>query len=401
MMLKGKNVLLGISGGIAAYKSITLASVLIKEGASVQVIMTKNATQFVTPLTFEEITKKKCLVDTFDRNFEYNVQHIEVAKAADVVMVVPATANVIAKLVHGIADDMLTTTILACKCKKILVPAMNTNMYENPITQDNLKLAQKYGMEVVTPKEGMLACGDVGIGKMPEPQELIWHILRELAYPKDMCGEEVLISAGATREALDPVRFITNHSTGKMGYALAKICMLRGAKVTLVTGKTNLTPPPFVNVIQVVSARDMFEEVTKQSAFANIIIKAAAVADYRPAVVQSEKIKKMGSDTKLELEQTDDILKYLGEQKTNTQFLCGFAMETQNLLENAREKLQRKNLDMLVANNLKEEGAGFGTDTNVVTILTPSAEIALEKMSKDEVAFRIINEIQARMNAIV
>ena len=400
MMLKGKNVLLGISGGIAAYKSITLASMLMKEGANVQVIMTKNATQFVTPLTFEEITKKKCLVDTFDRNFEYNVQHIEVAKATDIVMVAPATANVIAKLVHGIADGMLTTTILACKCKKILVPAMNTNMYQNPITQDNLKLAQKYEMEVITPKEGMLACGDVGIGKMPEPQELIWYILQELAYNKDMCGNEVLITAGATQEAIDPVRFITNHSTGKMGYALAKICMLRGAKVTLVTGNTNLTPPPFVHVINVVSAKEMFEEVTKRSVSADIIIKAAAVADYRPAVVQNEKIKKMNSDTSLELEQTDDILKYLGERKTKEQFLCGFAMETQNLLENAREKLQKKNLDMLVANNLREEGAGFGTDTNIVTILTPDNEISLEKMSKDEVAFKIIDEIQTRFTPV-
>lgn len=394
MMLKGKNILLGITGGIAAYKIITLASMLMKEGASVQVIMTKNATQFVTPLTFEEITKKKCLVDTFDRNFEYNVQHIEVAKAADIVMVAPATANVIAKLVHGIADDMLTTTILACTCKKILVPAMNTNMYENPITQDNLELARKYDMEVIAPKEGLLACGDIGIGKMPEPQELMWNILRELAYPKDMCNDEVLISAGPTREAIDPVRFITNHSTGKMGYALAKMCMLRGAKVTLVTGPTAIELPPFVEVIEVMSAKEMFEEVTKHSNSANIIIKAAAVADYRPAVVEDEKIKKQTPATKLELEQTDDILKYLGEHKTKEQFLCGFAMETQNLLENSREKLQKKHLDMLVANNLKEEGAGFGTDTNVVTILTKDSEIALEKMSKDRVAMRILDEIK-------
>jgi len=394
MNLKGKNILLGVSGGIAAYKTITLASMLIKEGASVQVIMTKNATQFVTPLTFEEITKKKCLVDTFDRNFEYNVQHIEVAKAADVVIVAPATANVIAKLVHGIADDMLTTTILACKCKKILVPTMNTNMYENPITQNNLELARKYDMEVIEPKEGMLACKDVGIGKMPEPQELIWYILKELAYPKDMHGEEVLITAGPTRETIDPVRFITNPSTGKMGYALAKICMLRGAKVTLVTGPTAIEPPPFVNVIEVTSAREMFEEVTKHSSSANIIIKSAAVADYRPAVVAEEKIKKKASDTNLELEQTDDILKYLGEQKIKGQFLCGFAMETQNMLENAREKLQKKNLDMLVANNLKEEGAGFGTDTNVVTILTQDKELTLEKMTKEEVAVRVLDNIK-------
>ena len=394
MNLKGKNILLGVSGGIAAYKTITLASMLIKEGASVQVIMTKNATQFVTPLTFEEITKKKCLVDTFDRNFEYNVQHIEVAKAADVVIVAPATANVIAKLVHGIADDMLTTTILACKCKKILVPTMNTNMYENPITQNNLELARKYDMEVIEPKEGMLACKDVGIGKMPEPQELIWYILKELAYPKDMHGEEVLITAGPTRETIDPVRFITNPSTGKMGYALAKICMLRGAKVTLVTGPTAIEPPPFVNVIEVTSAREMFEEVTKHSSSANVIIKSAAVADYRPAVVAEEKIKKKASDTNLELEQTDDILKYLGEQKVKGQFLCGFAMETQNMLENAREKLQKKNLDMLVANNLKEEGAGFGTDTNVVTILTQDKELTLEKMTKEEVAVRILDNIK-------
>jgi phosphopantothenoylcysteine decarboxylase/phosphopantothenate--cysteine ligase, prokaryotic len=397
MNLKGKNILLGVSGGIAAYKTITLASMLIKEGASVQVIMTKNATQFVTPLTFEEITKKKCLVDTFDRNFEYNVQHIEVAKAADVVMVAPASANVIAKLVHGIADDMLTTTILACTCKKILVPAMNTNMYENPITQDNLELARKYDMEVVEPKEGMLACGDVGIGKMPEPQELMWHIFKELAYPKDMLGDKVLITAGPTREAIDPVRFITNYSTGKMGYALAKICMLRGADVTLVTGATAIEVPPFVKVIEVVSAKEMFKEVTKHSRTANIIIKAAAVADYRPVDVADEKIKKKTSDTTLELEQTDDILKYLGEQKAKGQFLCGFAMETQNMLENAREKLQKKNLDMLVANNLKEEGAGFGTDTNVVTILTKDKELTLEKMTKEEVAVRILDNIKERI----
>ena len=396
MMLKGKNILLGISGGIAAYKTIILASMLIKEGASVQVVMTKNATQFVTPLTFEEITKKKCLVDTFDRNFEYNVQHIAIAKAADIVIVAPATANIIAKLVHGIADDMLTTCILACTCKKILVPAMNTNMYENPITQDNLKRARQYGMEVITPKTGLLACADVGIGKMPEPQELIWHILKELAYTKDMCEENVLISAGPTREAIDPVRFITNHSTGKMGYALAKMCMLRGAKVTLVTGPTQIEAPPFVEVIEIRSAKEMFEEIIKRSTSANIIMKAAAVADYRPAAVQDEKIKKKASDTKLELEHTDDILKYLGEHKTKGQFLCGFAMETQNMLANSREKFKNKNLDMLVANNLKEEGAGFGTDTNVVTILTKDNEVTLEKMSKDKVAMQILDMIQEK-----
>ena len=392
-MLKGKNILLGISGGIAAYKSVSLASMLMKEGASVQVVMTKNATQFIMPLMLEEITKKKCLVDTFDRNFEYHVQHIAVAKAADIVVVAPATANVIAKIVHGIADDMLTTTILACTCKKVLVPAMNTAMYENPITQDNLELARRYGMEVVTPNSGLLACGDVGLGKMPEPSELMWHILKELAYPKDLKGQKILVTAGPTREAIDPVRFITNHSTGKMGYALAKIAMLRGAEVTLVTGPVAIESPPFVNVIPVATAKEMFKAVKESAKSANIVIKAAAVADYQPANIQTEKIKKKSSETALKLEQTDDILKYLGEHKTSEQFLCGFAMETENLLENSRAKLDQKNLDMLIANNLRDEGAGFGTDTNVVTLLTKSGEVLLEKMSKEMVANEILNKI--------
>ena len=392
-MLKGKMVILGVSGGIAAYKSALLARLLVKAGAKVQVIMTCNAVNFINPLTFEELTGRKCLTDTFDRNFEYNVQHIAVAKEADAVIIAPATANVIAKLAHGLADDMLTTTVLACTCPKIVVPAMNTRMYENPVTQDNLGILSHYGMVVAETGSGLLACGDIGKGKMLEPEELMWYVLRELAYEKDLDGKKVLITAGPTQEAIDPVRYITNHSSGKMGYALAKVCMLRGAKVTLVTGPTNLEPPHFVAVIPVVSAADMFAAVTAQSDQMDIIIKAAAVSDYRPAFVSEEKVKKNDGEMEIELERTDDILKYLGEHKKEGQFLCGFSMETENMLANSRAKLERKNLDMIVANNLKDPGAGFGTDTNIVTLITRRDEEQLELLTKEETAEHIISRI--------
>jgi len=400
-MLTEKTVVLGVSGGIAAYKSAMLASLLIKAGANVQVIMTKNAANFISPTTFEELTGRRCLVDTFDRNFEYNVKHIAVARDADIVMIAPATANVIAKLAHGLADDMLTTTVLACKCRKIIVPAMNTNMYENPVTQDNMKQLEKYGMEVVTPSSGRLACGDIGLGKMPESDELIWYILRELACEKDLCGKKVLITAGPTMEAMDPVRYISNHSTGKMGYSLAKMCMLRGADVTLVSGQTYIEPPKFVELVPVISAKDMFDEVTARSDRMDIIIKAAAVSDYRPASVSEEKVKKNDGELNLALERTDDILKYLGDHKREGQFLCGFSMETQNMAANSRDKLEKKNLDLIVANNLKESGAGFGTDTNVVTLITAEDEQPLELMSKDEVADKILDAIAQKLNRIV
>lgn len=392
-MLTGKTVILGVSGGIAAYKSAMLASLLKKAGANVQVIMTKHAVNFISPITFEELTGRRCLVDTFDRNFQYNVQHIAIAKEADLVIVAPATANVIAKLAHGLADDMLTTTTLACTCPKIVVPAMNTNMYQNQVTLDNIELLKKYRMEVVEPSSGRLACGDVGIGKMPEPADLMWYILRELAYPKDMNGKKVLITAGPTCEAIDPVRYITNHSSGKMGYSLAKICMLRGAQVVLVSGPTNLDPPPFVEVVSVVSAQDMYEAVVSRSDEMDIIIKAAAVSDYRPAQVSDEKVKKADGELSIELERTTDILAYLGEHKKAGQFLCGFSMETQNMIENSKAKLVKKNLDMIAANNLKEAGAGFGTDTNIITLITADGEEQLEMMSKDEAANRLLDRI--------
>ncbi len=396
MILKDKTVLLGVTGGIAAYKSASLASMLVKAGAEVHVIMTEHAKNFIHPITFETLTNHKCITDTFDRNFEYNVEHVALARKADVIMVAPATANVIAKLAHGIADDMLTTTILASKAPKIIAPAMNTGMYENPVTQDNLSLLKKYGMEVITPANGRLACGDVGAGKMPEPERLYEHILRAIAYEKDMLGKKVLITAGPTQEAIDPVRYITNHSSGKMGYSLAKMCMLRGASVTLVSGKTALTPPPFVEVIPVISAQDMYEVVTSRSSEMDIIIKAAAVADYRPSEVADEKMKKSDSSLSIPLTRTRDILQHLGENKKNGQFLCGFSMETENMLENSRKKLEKKNLDMIVANNLKVAGAGFETDTNIVTIITPDTVKELELMSKDHVANEIIDHILAR-----
>ncbi len=392
-MLKGKTVLLCVTGSIAAYKIAYLASALKKLSADVHVLMTKNATNFITPITFETLTGNKCLVDTFDRNFEFSVEHVSLAKLADVVMVAPASANVIAKLAHGLADDMLTTTVLACTCKKIISPAMNTRMFENPITQDNLKVCERYGMEVISPASGYLACGDMGAGKMPEPDVLLQYILKEIQYKKDLAGKKILVTAGPTREAIDPVRYITNHSTGKMGYAIAKVAAYRGAEVTLVTGPTEEKPPMFVRVVKVESAREMFEAVTAKSEEQDAIIKAAAVADYRPKFVNTEKTKKTDGDMAIELSRTDDILKWLGEHKKEGQFLCGFSMETQNMLENSRRKLEKKNLDMIVANNLKVAGAGFGTDTNVVTLITKEKETQLEKMPKEEVAEHLLDEI--------
>ncbi|WP_367566113.1 bifunctional phosphopantothenoylcysteine decarboxylase/phosphopantothenate--cysteine ligase CoaBC [Lacrimispora sp.] len=395
-MLKGKNVILGVTGSIAAYKIAGLASMLVKKGCRVDVMMSQNATNFINPITFETLTGNKCLVDTFDRNFQFQVEHVSLAKQADIVMIAPASANVIAKLAHGLADDMLTTTVLACKCKKIIAPAMNTNMYENPIVQDNLRTCQSYGMEVIKPAVGYLACGDTGAGKMPEPEELFDYIEREIAFEKDLKGKKILVTAGPTREAIDPVRFITNYSTGKMGYAIARAASLRGAEVTLVTGKTGVPKPRFVNIIETESARDMFDAVTSEAEYQDAIIKAAAVADYRPKNVGAEKTKKTDGDMAIELERTDDILKWLGEHRRDGQFLCGFSMETQNMLENSRAKLKKKNIDMIVANNLKVAGAGFGTDTNVVTIITGEKEISLEKMTKEEVADRLLSEIFAR-----
>ena len=393
-MLTGKTVVLGISGSIAAYKIAYLASALKKLHADVEVIMTENATQFITPVTFESLTGNKCLVDTFDRNFKFSVEHIALAKRADIFMLAPATANVIAKVAHGLADDMLTTTFLACKCPKYISPAMNTQMFENPITQDNLKICQSYGMHVIQPACGYLACGDTGVGKMPEPEELLDHIIHEIAYPKNLTGKKILVTAGPTREALDPVRFLTNHSTGKMGYAIARVAAARGAEVTLVTGPTEIKKPGFVKVVPIESAREMYEAVTAASEEQDAIIKAAAVADYRPAHVSDEKIKKKdGDELSIPVERTDDILAYLGSHKKPGQFLCGFSMETEHMLENSRKKLEKKNLDMIVANNLKVAGAGFGTDTNIVTLITKAGERQLEKMSKEQVADKLLDAI--------
>lgn len=392
-MLKGKTVLLGVTGSIAAYKIANLASMLVKLHCNVHVIMTQNATNFIHPITFETLTNNRCIVDTFDRNFQYNVEHVALAKQADVVMIAPASANVIAKLAHGLADDMLTTTVLACTCKKIVSPAMNTQMYNNQITQDNIQKLRDYDFEVIDPACGFLACRDTGAGKMPEPEVLLDYILKEIAFEKDMAGLNVLVTAGPTQEAIDPVRYITNHSTGKMGYAIANCAMLRGANVTLVTGPTNIKKPPFINVVEIKSAQDMFDAVTSHADEQNIIIKAAAVADYRPANVSSEKVKKSDDELAIELERTPDILKHLGENKKKDQFLCGFSMETQNMLENSRAKLTKKNLDMIVANNLKVSGAGFGTDTNIVTLITKEKETELTIMSKDDVAKCILDEI--------
>lgn len=392
-MLKGKTVVIGVSGGIAAYKIPNLVSMLKKQHADVEVIMTENAQNFITATTFESLTGKKCLVDTFDRNFQFQVEHVALAKRADLFMIAPATANVIAKAAHGIADDMLTTTFLACKSTKLLVPAMNTQMYENPITQDNLDICRRYGMKVIEPACGYLACGDTGAGKMPEPAELFEHIMFELACEKDLLGKRILVTAGPTREAIDPVRYITNHSTGKMGYAIAEAAARRGADVTLVSGSAELPAPMGVKLVPVVSAKDMFEAVTAVSGEQDAVIKAAAVADYRPSHVGTEKTKKTDGNMSIELERTDDILAWLGAHRREGQFLCGFSMETQNMLENSRAKLKKKNIDMIVANNLKVAGAGFGTDTNVVTVITKDGIEELELMSKSEVAHQLLNRI--------
>lgn len=393
LMLKGKTVVLGVTGGIAAYKIANLASMLVKQHANVRVIMTQNATNFITPTTFETLTGKKCLVDTFDRNFEFQVEHVSLAKQADIFMIAPATANVIAKVAHGLADDMLTTTFLACRSPKYIVPAMNTQMYENPITQDNLNICRKYGMHVIEPASGYLACGDTGAGKMPEPETLFEYILQELACEKDLAGKKVLVTAGPTREAIDPVRYITNHSTGKMGYAIARAAARRGAEVTLVSGPVDLKAPLGVRLVPVISAKDMFDAVTSISAEQDAIIKAAAVADYRPAVVGAEKTKKSDGNMNIELERTDDILAWLGAHRREGQVLCGFSMETQNMLENSRAKLAKKNVDMIVANSLRTAGAGFGTDTNLVTVITKDGAEELEMMSKDQVAHELLNRI--------
>ena len=390
-MLAGKTVILGVTGGIAAYKAANLASMIKKQHADVHVIMTKNAGQFISPITFETLTGNKCLKDTFDRNFQFNVEHVELAKRADAAIVAPATANVIAKLAHGLADDMLTTTLLACQCPKLAAPAMNTRMYENPVTQDNLSTLKKYGWKVIEPAVGYLACGDTGAGKFPEETLILEHLLQAAAFPKNLEGKKILITAGPTQEAVDPVRYITNHSTGKMGYALARMAMLRGAQVTLVTGPTALTPPPFVTVIPVKSARELFEAVTSRSEQQDIIIKAAAVADYRPAVISDEKVKKREGELTLELERTEDTLQFLGDHKREGQLLCGFAMETSDMEKKARKKLEKKNLDMIAANNVKVAGAGFGTDTNVITLITREGSRQLELMSKEAAAMEILD----------
>ena len=392
-MLKGKTVVLGVTGSIAAYKMANVASMLVKLHADVHVIMTENACQFITPVTFETLTGNKCMVDTFDRNFQFHVAHISIAKKADVLLVAPASANVIGKLANGIADDMLTTTAMACTCQKIVAPAMNTNMYHNPILQDNLKKLEGYGFTVIAPEKGLLACRDIGDGKMPSEDVLVGHILREIAHEKDLAGMKVIVTAGPTQESVDPVRYITNHSTGKMGYELAKAAMLRGAEVTPVSGVTNLEPPMFVDYVQVKSAGDMFEAMKSRFLDNDIIIKAAAVADYKPKSYSDEKTKKKDGEMSIELDRTQDILKYLGEHRREGQFYCGFSMETQNMLENSRVKLDKKNIDMVVANNLKIAGSGFGTDTNVVTMISKEEEIQLELLSKAEVAHKILDEI--------
>lgn len=391
-MLKGKTVLLGVSGGIAAYKAAALASALVKQHAAVEVVMTENATEFITPLTFEQLTGRRVMVDTFDRNFSHQVEHIALAERTDLVIVAPATANVCAKFAHGLADDMLTTTVLACRCPKLIAPAMNTNMFENPVTQDNLKLLEHYGWEIIPPASGRLACGAVGKGKLPEPEVLLDYIMRFLAMPHDLEGKKVLVTAGPTQEALDPVRYLTNHSSGKMGCAIAKMAMLRGADVTLVCGPLSVTPPPFVKIVNVVSAKDMFDAVTALATKSDLIFKAAAVADYTPAEYNDQKMKKSDNDLSIPLKRTQDILKYLGEHRTDGQVICGFSMETQNMIENSKRKLQSKNIDMICANNLKTEGAGFGVDTNVITVITQSEVKELPLQSKESVAKAILDE---------
>ena len=391
IVLKGKTILLGVTGGIAAYKAAYLTSALVKLHASVEVIMTEHATQFITPLTFEQLTGNRCMVDTFDRNFSHQVEHIALADRTDLVMIAPATANVCAKLAHGLADDMLTTTVLACRCPKLIAPAMNTNMYENPVTQDNLDILARYGWEVIAPASGRLACGSVGPGKLPEPDLLLQHILRAVALPHDLTGKKVLVTAGPTQESLDPVRYLTNHSTGKMGYAIAKMAMLRGAEVTLISGPTALEKPPFAEVVDVRSAQDMFEAVAARCEQSDLIFKAAAVADYTPAGYSDDKIKKKDSDMSIPLKRTQDILKYLGEHRREGQVICGFSMETRDMVENSRAKLAKKKVDMICANNLKVAGAGFGVDTNVLTVITAGGVEELPLMSKEEAAGRILD----------
>ena len=390
-MLNGKTVLLGVTGGIAAYKAAYLASALVKQRCNVEVILTEHATKFIAPLTFEQLTGNRCMVNTFDRNFSHQVEHIALARRTDLVMVAPATANVCAKLAHGLADDMLTTTVLACACPKLIAPAMNTGMYENPVTQDNLETLRRYGWEVIAPASGRLACGDVGAGKLPEPDALLQHILRALALPHDMKGLRVLVTAGPTQEALDPVRYLTNHSSGKMGFALARMAMLRGADVTLVSGPTALEPPPFVEVVPVVSAQDMFQAVTARQEQSDLIFKAAAVADYTPAGYSDDKVKKQDGDLSIPLKRTQDILQYLGAHRRPGQVICGFSMETRDMLKNSAAKLEKKRVDMICANNLKVAGAGFGVDTNVITLITGAGAEELPLLSKEEAAGRIID----------
>ncbi len=389
-MLSGKTILLGVTGGIAAYKAAALASALVKQHAAVEVVMTEHATKFIAPLTFEQLTGRRTMVDTFDRNFSHQVEHIALAERTDLVLIAPATANVCAKLAHGLADDMLTTTVLACTCPKLIAPAMNTHMYENPVTQDNLDLLRKYGWEVIAPASGRLACGSVGAGKLPEPELLLEHILRAAALPHDLGGLRVLVTAGPTQEALDPVRYLTNHSTGKMGYAIARMAMMRGARVTLISGPTALTPPPFVEVVPVVSAQDMFDAVAARCEQADLIFKAAAVADYTPLTRAEDKVKKQDGELSLPLKRTADILAYVGEHRRPGQVICGFSMETQNMLENSRAKLEKKRVDMICANNLKVEGAGFGTDTNILTLITAAGAEELPLMSKEAAAGEIL-----------
>ena len=397
-MLKGKTVAIGVTGSIAAYKMANVASMLIKQHADVHVLMTENATKFINPITFETLTNHKCLVETFDRNFQFHVAHVSLGQKADVMLIAPASANVIGKLANGIADDMLTTTAMAATCPKIIAPAMNTHMFQNPIVQDNLKKLEHYGYEVISPAAGRLACGDVGAGKLPDEETLVNHIYRTIAKEKDMKGKKVLVTAGPTRESLDPVRFLSNRSTGKMGYAIAKMAMLRGADVTLVSGPVNIPAPPFVNVIQVESAQQMFEAVRDAANDQDIMIKSAAVADYRPMTVAEDKIKKTEGDMSIPLERTTDIIKYLGEHKKEGQFICGFSMETKDMLENSSAKLVKKNMDMIVANNVKDEGAGFAVDTNKVVMITKDGMKHLPLMSKEEVADNLLTEIMERIN---
>ena len=394
-MLTGKTVLLGVTGGIAAYKAAYLASALHKLHAHVEVVMTEHATKFVAPLTFEQLTGNRCMVDTFDRNFSHQVEHIALADRTDLVLIAPATANVCAKLAHGLADDMLTTTVLACTCPKLAAPAMNTNMYLNPVTRDNLDVLRRYGWEVIDPASGHLACGAVGPGRMPEPEVLVQHVLRRLALPHDLEGKRVLVTAGPTQEALDPVRYLTNHSSGKMGYAIARMAMLRGAEVTLVSGPTALEPPPFVEVVPVVSAQDMFEAVTARQGEADFIFKAAAVADYTPAHYAGDKMKKRDGDLSIPLARTRDILQYLGDHRRPGQVICGFSMETRDMLASSAAKLEKKHVDMICANNLKVAGAGFGVDTNVLTLITAAGAEELPLMSKEEAAGVILDRALA------